>query len=265
MKAIDLKAEMLTHMLYRLHYDAAITEYGGKGCTGNADIFGIMSSGFTHEYEVKVDKADLAGELKSIDVLCNPLWRSGEKNWLEEKGLSKFDKHARYLHIVPPGEMPWGHNPWGVGDEEWAMVPNRFSFVVTAELQEFALAGLQETPYGLFVVSTHENGGHPWSDVVCKRVAKKIHGLKAAPEIAANIMRKACTEVEVLRRNQASGLRCTACRGELPTRCDKCSERMQKDRAYRRASDKCWKAVDDLPFGAERSEKFRACMLEAGF
>lgn len=245
MNAHDLKAEMLTHMLYRLKFDAAITEYGGRGTIGNADVFGILPSGFTHEFEVKVSKADLAGELRAIEYwkkpedLRTPLFEEGKKI----VPLSKGGKHHIYLR----------------GDRDvytgiFSRVPNKFSFVVPENLVRYAEAALADTPYGLFMVDIHENGGHPYADVGCIKKAGYLHKEKAHDEIAANILRKACTEIEVLRRQAAKGKRCTKCYSPLPGRCEKCELSIKRDRDYRRRQNQCWKEIE------QSGETFQVCM-----
>lgn len=184
MNAHDLKAEMLTHMLYRLKFTAAVTEYGGRGLIGIADVFGILGSGYTHEFEVKVSKADLAGELRAIEYWTKPEEVRGPlfEQSHAKTALSKGGKHHIYL----------------CGDRDtytgvYARIPNKFSFVTPWDLKEVALEAIHGTPYGLYVIQHHENGGHPWSDVICAKVAKNLHKEKAHDEVASNILRKACT------------------------------------------------------------------------
>ena len=240
--AHDIKATMLTHALYRLHFAAAVTEYGGSGVIGIADIFGLLASGFTHEFEVKVSKSDLAGELKAIEY------------WKKSDQLSINQTDHRYAPVSKGGK----HHIYLRGDHQvyssMPRRPNKFSFVVPFDLQEYARKGIEGTPYGLFCIDIHENGGHPYSDVGCQKKAGYLHKEKSRDEVAANILRKACTEVEVLRGQLAAGKRCTKCHKSMPTRCDSCDLSIKKERAYRKNSDLCFKEIE------KTGESFAVCM-----
>lgn len=115
---------MWLDMLYG-SYLAVATEYGtGHGI---ADVFAITRSMLTHEVEVKCSRSDLQGELQSIQAVL-----SGSP---QERG-SKYWKH--WYHLKDPVSRG---------------VPNRFSFLVPTSLEHCALAGLKNTPYGLYVIS----------------------------------------------------------------------------------------------------------------
>ena len=243
MNAHDLKAEMLTHMLYRLKFTAAITEYGGKGVMGIADLFGILSSQYTHEPEVKASKADLAGELRAIEY------------WKKSDQIAIDQTEARYAPVSKGGK----HHIYLRGDREaftgiYARVPNKFSFVVPFDLQDFALKAIEGTPYGLFCIDIHENGGHPWISAGCQKKAGYLHKEKAHDAVAATLLRKACTEVEVLRRHLAKGKRCTKCHEPMPGRCEKCERSIKRERDYRRQSNECWAEIE------KSGETFQVCM-----
>ena len=68
MNADEVKALTLRNMLYSLGHKAAITEHCGYGCIGQADVFGINANNFTYEFEVKISRGDLRGELKAIEL-----------------------------------------------------------------------------------------------------------------------------------------------------------------------------------------------------
>lgn len=240
MNAKEVKADMLGHVLYRLRYAAAITEYGGVGSYGIADIFGMQESGFTHEFEVKVSRSDLAGELNAIEY-----WTRPEQLAIGDPGhrsapVAKGGKHCAYLKGV-------------LGPLAYAMkIPNKFSFVVPAELREFAKDGLKNSPYGLYVID---------GDPSCVKRAEYLHKEKATEQIRMNILRKASGEVASLRRQVLEGMKCTGCYKSLSTRCEVCAMQIKDRRDYKRRSDACWKKVDHLPEN-ERGPAFTACLLE---
>lgn len=186
MTSKEIKAAMLGHMLYGLHHVAAITEYGGKGVHGIADCFGINDNGFTSEFEVKCSRADLMGELNAIEYITKQEGTliPGER----PKTYSKALKHKVYLkpNMI---SMNWIREN----------APNYFSFCIPEKLKEIALQKLEGTPYGLYIVHWHENGGNPWNEVICVKKSKKMHINKACDEQKNAIMRKCCTEIHHLR------------------------------------------------------------------
>lgn len=241
MNSKEVKAEMLSHALYRLHYMAAVTEYGGKGVMGVADIFTVHTSGYTHEFEVKVTKADLAGEIETIQYLLNAQTELGQE---PKKYFAKSDKHRIYLN-GPRTELY----------KDFALRPNKFSFVVPVELSEYAKAALKSTPYGLYVVT---------SGPECYLKADFLHKDKVESEVLENILHKACIEVDTLRRQVARGSVCPGCYSKLPGRCESCDNRIKNERKYRKASNVCFAKVEGVPYGEERSNAFKACMTEQG-
>lgn len=247
MTSDDVKAAMLTHALYRLHAKAAITEYGGHGMDGIADVFMLTDADFTHEFEVKVAAGDLAGELAAIEYIKAKQLTLGETPPEKPRSLSKLPKHNNYL---------------GYGHEMYANMvlrPNYFSFVVPVELEKRALIAIEGTPYGLYAVTSREYRESYWFDVECKRRAKRIHNDKATSQIHANILRKACTEVQLLRSSSVK--RCTGCRKILPKRCDDCEKTIRDRRQYRKDHDACWAYMESLP-ESERKGAFGRCMEE---
>lgn len=199
---------MLDHLMYRLHYVCAITEYGGKGVSGNADVFSVRDSGYSHEFEIKVSKADLMGELNSIEYVMNEDTLLGKE---KPKNYQKLSKHNLYLK--PHNPSSW----WGMNSK-----PNQFSFVVTKELEEIAVKYLKDTPYGLYVIEDYTP--------VCKIKAKNLHKEKVDQNHLYNITRKACTEIVETRRKLARGIRCNSCDKHLNTMCYECIEARKRSR-----------------------------------
>lgn len=247
----DIKAAMLTHVLYRLHSNAAVTEYGGEGVIGIADVFAYLESGFTHEFEVKVSAADLAGELATIKYLVGKRsLQLGEATPEPPRGLSKTSKHNIYL-----GEKVDVYAQFGMQHR-----PNRFSYVVPPELEEKAKASLEGTPYGLYVATARSYGETVLWEPECKKKAGYIHKDRANAAVLKHILKKACTEVEVLRREKAKGRRCTKCLKGLPGRCENCDNSIKESREYNRKAAKCWLVVKDMDFGPERTKAYQECM-----
>lgn len=246
MRSSEIKAEILSHMLYRLRFKAVVTEYGGVGVSGIADVFGITDSGYTHEFEVKVSKSDLMGELEAIRSMFNSPRLLGKS----QRHISKGSKHNLYL-----GKS--------LNQETWDQVfvrPNCFSFAVPSVLSDFAKEFLSNTPYGLYVITLHENGGHPWTEVFCEKKAAKLHKNKPPSDVHENITRKACSEVAVLRAKIRKGNICTHCDSVLPSRCDGCEKKIAGNRAYnrahRKAQETCFDRCKDNMAG------FTSCMSE---
>ena len=189
LKSGNLKSDMLAHVLYSLKYEGAVTEYGGKGVSGIADVFAIRKSGFTHEFEVKVAKSDLMGELKSIKHLVKKQLEIGEESSYPEKGSQKYCKHGLYIEGT--------FSAYSIRH-----IPNQFSFVVTEELAELAVEGVKGTIYGVYVVTDAE-----YDNVKCKIRGKRIHNNKAEVNVLRNLLRKASVEVDYLRREKLTWIK----------------------------------------------------------
>lgn len=176
--SLEVKTRLLWHLLYRMSCPIAVTEHGGRGVEGIADVFAVNRNRFTHEFEIKVARSDLMGELKTIRWLMD---REGEAG-------SKVYKHCRYLKTAPPGDtgMRWGERPY-----EFSTIPSRFSFVVLADMKEEAREMLKGTPYGLLVYE-----GRYFSSI--KKV-EKIHNEKADAETIFGLAHKTSMEVENVR------------------------------------------------------------------
>ncbi len=224
MKSQELKADILSHVMYRLQYEGAVTEYGGKGVSGVADVFALRKTGYTHEFEVKVTKTDLMGELKSIQYIVEKQQRIDEEPKIRPH--AKYPKHNAYMENAEGQKIYWKHYR-----------PNQFSFVVTEALVDFAKEGVKGSPYGVYMVNKVE--------VKCVVRAGYLHKDKADILLVKNMMRKAATEVEYTRRELANGLRCTSCEELLRTRCKECEEKMRKERKYRKDSARCYAKCTD--------------------
>jgi hypothetical protein len=71
-------------------------------------------------------------------------------------------------------------------------------------------------------------------DIGCKKRGEYLHKREVDRALFANVLRKACTEVEVLRRKVAEGRHCTICHKKLPYRCEACEKAAKESKAHRR-------------------------------
>lgn len=194
MDSDKLKEMMLWYLLWKNYNLIAVTEYGGVGTEGIADVFCMGWNHFSHEYEIKVARSDLLGELKTVKLLCDKtsLFHEGKKSYLDEiRTFSKLDKHARYLQRVPPGEE-MGHRMFG-STPNLSAIPNKFSFVVTPDLKALAKEYLAGSPYGLVVVA----GDYEVSVV---KKAEWLHREKTSNEVMEKVAHKTSTELYGVRR-----------------------------------------------------------------
>lgn len=136
------------------------------------DILSMTRSDMLIEYEIKLSRADLMGELNSVKTVKNAIlmrthnqqfqgpqqMELGGKtinahirgNVFEPEGLyenigkcSKLDKHERYL-------MPKPQDQSGLYDySRRAYRPNQFYFAVTADLVDIAIEVCEGLPYGV--------------------------------------------------------------------------------------------------------------------
>lgn len=138
----------------------------------NPDIISLTKSEKLIEYEIKISRADLIGELNSVKKCKHMLMRRnmnrhqtmqmnimGEERTASLRGnifvdeeaeaeferigkCSKLDKHERYL--IPKPSTQNGH-----GFYEQPYRPNQFYFAVTSDLVALAVEVCQGIPYGV--------------------------------------------------------------------------------------------------------------------
>lgn len=195
MDSAKLKERMLWYLLIKNYNLLAVTEYGGVGSEGIADVFAVGWNHFSHEYEIKVARSDLMGELKTVKLLCDrtSLFHEGKKSYLDEiRTFSKLDKHSRYLQRVPPGEE-MGYRMFGK-PVDFSTIPNKFSFAVTPDLRALAKECLAGTPYGLVVVA----GDYEVSVV---KKAEWLHREKISNDTMEKVAHKTSTELYGVRRD----------------------------------------------------------------
>lgn len=199
MTSKEMKAHLLFYMLYRLHFMAAVTEYGGVGTDGIADLYGITSADLSHEIEVKVSKQDLAGELQAIKyhVKNRIPARSVHNTGMMSDIFGSRPDTEKVVEPPPRGARKGTKHWWYLCETaqsgDWRVKPNRFSFAVTPALKDFALAELKETPYGLIVVKEAY-------DVVTVKKADYLHKEKVSDKVLRKVLHKSCTEIQSVRQ-----------------------------------------------------------------
>jgi len=138
------------------------------------DILSVTKSDMLIEYEIKLSRADLMGELNSVKTIKNAiLTRNHNKQFqgpqqmelggktinahirgdiFEPEGLydkigkcSKLHKHETYLIPKPPRP----DNSTGFNAYSQAYRPNQFYFAVTADLVDLAVEVCEGLPYGV--------------------------------------------------------------------------------------------------------------------
>ena len=96
----EMKFKLVNY--YYGRYCLVVTEH-----VNQSDVFVVRNSGYCLEIEVKVNKADLLGEIKVIKR------SNGSLNWYElgseAKGISrsKYDKHKQYLNNPEKTPKNW--------------------------------------------------------------------------------------------------------------------------------------------------------------
>lgn len=170
------KSSLARKLLYTSGHSIVATEISDFN---NPDIISLTKSDRLVEYEIKVSKADLMGELNSVKTCKNQMLMNthnraiqgeqqmqiGDKtvtahfrgNIFEPEGLykdigkcSKLDKHERYL-IPKPSERT------AFGDYDHPYRPNQFYFAVPGDLVELAMSVCEGTAYGVINLD-HVNG-----------------------------------------------------------------------------------------------------------
>lgn len=138
MKPIQqIKTDLLNYLTYRLHHPYAVTEG-----LNYSDVFSINRIGYSCDYEIKTSKADLDNELKCINNTTITDWHRADH---------KYQKHHYYLerrHTVAEYQPNWfgGLLPFNY------TVPNKFCFVIPANLLEHLQSKIAHLPYGIMVM-----------------------------------------------------------------------------------------------------------------
>lgn len=175
MKASEVKKWLCRHLLRDKGFICAMpeTNYGHGVC----DVFSITRSGYVHEWEIKVNKPDLMGELYAVKT-CLEI-KESPRAWLPEevRRSSKISKHQ--LNIYQSSSTH---------------IPSLFSFVIPHEFVSFAQDFLKDSQYGIYSFIWTERYDESGSMVfTCEKKANPIHRLKFIEYPA--MLRKACFKI----------------------------------------------------------------------
>lgn len=172
--AKDVKRALLQHLIGHKNHVVAIEEFTmGEGI---CDVLSITQSGYAHDFEVKVERQDLRGELKCAEKImdCSYLeFTQAQRRWT----IPKLFKHERMIKRIDMS----------------AKFPCMFSFVVPVELQELAQPIAEKAGYGLVTFARYEaqpgSARLPWYQFRFVLQAKKMHREKFDrwPKIARSI------------------------------------------------------------------------------
>lgn len=150
MEAHIIKAKLQQHF-YHQGFNMSCTEFGVYN--GWADVFLYQRNRYTHEFEVKVSKADFMSEINCIDHILN-----GDREGLDYQKLAssnKYGKHHRYMdrELV---KQALSYNPTN------QIYPNKFSFAIPLELlpkinSPKVLELIETAGYGLYTIDPEQS------------------------------------------------------------------------------------------------------------
>lgn len=173
MTAMQFKTALARKLMYQSGHQIVASEISEFN---NPDIISLTRSEKLIEYEIKISRADLVGELNSVKTCKNMLlmrthnrslqgshqMQIGDKiinahfrgDILEPEGMyegigkcSKLDKHEKYLIARPSVQNGHGHysQPYR---------PNQFYFAVTTDLVPLAIEVCEGISYGVIDLGT---------------------------------------------------------------------------------------------------------------
>lgn len=119
----------------------------------HSDVITVKPNGYIYEFEVKISRSDLKGELDAMEY------------WLSEDAINPFHQLELVEHVVEKSKSgqvslarkmlrseKWKkHYSYLVAENKRYKRPRVFYFVVPKELEEYALKRLENSPYGLYV------------------------------------------------------------------------------------------------------------------
>jgi len=164
MTSVEMKLHVMKWLQYRKNCLCAFTEYRF------ADVFAINNSGYPIEVEVKVDKRDLANEVKTIRHLLS----DKEDHTYRPKWSYKYEKHHSYL----------------INERKEHPRPRYFFFAVPETIIDQAKIWLEGTPYGLVSVK------HFALEI---KKSDRLSENKYEQADCYNLLRKATNEIVALR------------------------------------------------------------------
>ncbi len=169
MTAMQYKTALARKLMYQSGHQIVASEISEFN---NPDIISLTKSEKLIEYEIKISRADLMGELNSVktikhQILTRNMNRHNQQiNMLGDKAVhlrgnifvdeeaeaeaakigkcSKLDKHERYLIPRVPRSSSVGFNAYSQPYR-----PNQFYFAVTSDLVQLAMDVCNGLPYGV--------------------------------------------------------------------------------------------------------------------
>lgn len=171
--ATAVKRALLQHLIGHKNHVVAIEEFTmGEGI---CDVLSVTQSGFAHDFEVKVERQDLRGELRCAEQVLDGSYLQltpAQRRWT----VPKLFKHECMIKRL----------------KTTAAFPCMFSFVVPIELQELAQPIAERAGYGLVTFCRYEQPGSarlPWYQFRFVIQPKKMHREKFDrwPKVARSI------------------------------------------------------------------------------
>lgn len=187
MKTIQqIKTDLMMYLSYRLHHKYMVTE--GPNAS---DVFSVNTNDFTHEFEIKTNKADLQKEF-------NCMFPKGKAEELMQKAFFRSDnkviKHFSYKKRLPLYEYENYNNYL---PKVKYIVPNRFIFVIPENLLEYALNKIHNMPYGIMTFRTDDN--YDWWRFKTVKKSNFLHMEKCPIDIKIKMLDRSVNEVVYLR------------------------------------------------------------------
>lgn len=170
-------------------YAAAVEEVTN---TRSADLIAVEWGGRITEFEIKVSRSDLRGEVRAIFAAMTPGimrsmdvgYGSTEKRWYitpdTKLSRTKIDKHHHYIV-----ETHREHDR--MAGNNWVMMfkPHRFYFAVPGELVEYAKELLKPIKqYGVYCIETGK----------IEKRAYALHTEQLPSRVYFDLLTRACTE-----------------------------------------------------------------------
>lgn len=167
----NITKDLLSNLVWKQWFHIATHQY--TNWFGISDVFWVNKNLFTHEYEIKVSKADFMSEMKYIESIISGVWVHTSE-W-------KYIKHYHYINA----------KKWQL---RWYQLPNSFSYVVPEDLASFCLEKLEDTPYWLFSCRAVKHNSY-WTEYVTfvfesLKKPKKIHSEKITFEQLLKISKR---------------------------------------------------------------------------
>jgi hypothetical protein len=206
----DIKNLMLRRCSFGNGYVGAVYEIPELN---NADVVAVKHGGKIQEFEIKVSRADLVGELRAArvaaglddiktyikkDVQANLFGDSIERtpeqieaiyNMGHTLSKTKLEKHRFYLNPEHPGR---DRMAWEVSTNYFPpkrFVPNTFYWCISVELMEICKTLNKGLPYGIYVYDLPQTSKYYQKFIV--KSGRSLGG--QGDKLYFNLFNRACT------------------------------------------------------------------------